>query len=409
MASISIVGLNYAPEPIGIGPYTQGWAEVLAARGHRVQVVCGIPYYPQWSRFDSFPDSFHHSVENGVELIRVPHYIPRSPSGARRLAHYASFAANAARGLGRIMGRERPDAVVAIAPALLAAPVALRFARRTGALAWLHVQDFEVEAALATGLLPGWLGSAGERFERAMLRRFDLVSSIAPGMMAKLAEKRGHAGGLHELRNWAEPEVGDLRADGAAMRRSLGLPSGTLALYSGNLARKQGIGVILEAAEALQARSDVQFAICGAGPAVAEVEKASDTLPNLHYRPLQPRERLPDLLAMADIHLMPQIAGAADLVLPSKLANMLASGRPVVATADCGTSLAAEVEGCGLVVPAGDSAALASAVGGLAADAAQRERLGTAARRRAGERWSKEAQVAKFASVLERTVAERVR
>jgi colanic acid biosynthesis glycosyl transferase WcaI len=407
MASICLVGLNYAPEPIGIGPYSQGWAEALAARGHDVQVICGVPYYPQWRRFDGFQRGFEASVENGVRILRVPHYIPAAPGGVKRMAHYASFAANAERGLRRVSGRARPDAVMAIAPALMAAPVALRLARRAGALSWLHVQDFEVEAALATGLLPGWTSSLGTRFERAVLRRFDRASSIAPGMMRKLAEKRGHNRGLHELRNWAEPAVGAPTANGAGMRRRLGLPNGTLALYSGNLARKQGIGVILDTARHMAGTTNLHFVICGDGPAAAEAGAAAATLPNLHFRTLQPRKDLPDLLDMADIHLLPQIAGAADLVLPSKLANMLASGRPVVATADPGTSLASEVTGCGVVVPAGDPGAFADAISTLSGDPQLRRALGQAARTRAAERWSKSALLGQFAEALEQALEER--
>lgn len=406
MASVLFVGLNYAPEPIGIGPYTQGWAEALVQRGHHVQVVCGAPYYPAWRRFEGFGGGFAQSSEAGVEVLRVPHYVPGAPGTIKRLVHHASFAVNAARGAGRLVMQPRPDAVIAFAPALVAAPVALRLARRHGALAWLHVQDLEVDAAVATGLLPRRAAAAGLRFERAVLSRFDRVSTISSAMVDRLADKRGHRGGLHQLRNWAEPGVGGAAADGPGMRRSLGLPEGTLALYSGNLARKQGIGVILDAARIMQDRPDLHFVICGEGPATDDVAAAAARLGNLHFRPLQPRLRLPDLLAMADIHLLPQIAGAADLVLPSKLANMLASGRPVVATAGPGTALAAEVAGCGLVVPSGDAAALAGAAARLAADPALRGKLGEQAGQRARRHWSRQALLAQFGALLESALAE---
>ena len=98
-------------------------------------------------------------------------------------------------------------------------------------------------------------------------------------------------------------------------------------------------------------------------------------------------ERLSDLVGMADVHLLPQIKGAADLVLPSKLTNMLASGRPVIATADPDTALADEVRGAGLVVPPGDVVAAAQALTRLLDDPALRTELGAEARRRAEERW----------------------
>jgi len=407
MASICLFSLNYSPEPIGIGPYSKGWAEGLAARGHDVCVICGVPYYPDWSLLGGFKQEFSETVEGGVKVLRVPHYIPANPTGVRRLVHYATFAANAARAARRLEKVFTPDAVLAIAPALAAAPVALRMAARTGAVSWLHMQDFEVEAALATGLLPRPVASAGARFEKAVVSKFAQASSISPRMISKVAGLRKDGAPVHELRNWAEPLVGGGTSNGASMRRKLGLPKGTVALYSGNLARKQGVGAILEAASALSGKKDLHIVVCGAGPAAPEVEQASARLPNLHFRPLQPREDLPHLMAMADLHLLPQIAAAADLVLPSKLANMLASGRPVVAIADKGTSLAQEVEGCGAVVSTGDSAGFATAIASLADAPEQRSALGMTARDRAARNWSRQAILAQFGEALEQAIEER--
>jgi len=104
---------------------------------------------------------------------------------------------------------------------------------------------------------------------------------------------------------------------------------------------------------------------------------------------------------------LPQIVGAADLVLPSKLTNMLASGLPVVATAAPGTGLHAEVEGCGLCTPPGDAAALAEAVAKLIDDEALRKRLGIEARERTMERWSRDSIIDKFAARAEALIANR--
>jgi len=108
----------------------------------------------------------------------------------------------------------------------------------------------------------------------------------------------------------------------------------------------------------------------------------------VQFPDLQPAARMGELLALADIHLLPQIAGAADLVLPSKLANMLWSGRPVVATAAAGTGLQAEVEGCGVATEPGDASAFAAAIAGLLDDPSGAQALGAAGASRAAERWS---------------------
>jgi colanic acid biosynthesis glycosyl transferase WcaI len=120
----------------------------------------------------------------------------------------------------------------------------------------------------------------------------------------------------------------------------------------------------------------------------------------VHWLPIQPVARLNDLLNAADIHLMPQRADAADLVMPSKLAFMLASGRPVIAGAAPGTAVAKAVEGCGLVVAPGDGRAMAEAILTLAADERARQRLGEKARARALADWDREAILAAYEQAL---------
>ncbi len=403
--NILLLGLNYAPEEIGVGPYTSGLAEALASRGHRVVAVAGKPYYPQW-KTQGGPRGLVRSVENGVSVIRCPHFIPRRPSGIKRIVHHLSFAARALPVMIGEARRERPDLVVSIAPALLAAPAALAAMRESGAPGWLHVQDFELEAALATGMLGGGVvARLGAWLEGVLLRAFDTVSTISPPMVAKLKAKGVAPGCAVEMRNWAETAAIDPATDPAAMRAELNLPPGKIALYSGNLSAKQGIAVIADAARILAGRSDLHFLVCGEGPEAGRFAHAIAGLGNVSLRPLQPRERLGELLAVADVHLLPQIAGAADLVLPSKLANMLASRRPVVATAAPGTALADEVGGCGEIVPPGDPAAFASAITRLMDDPALRKELGAAARVRAEQRWSRDAVLQRFCTALENAVA----
>ena len=176
-------------------------------------------------------------------------------------------------------------------------------------------------------------------------------------------------------------------------------------LYSGNIARKQGIEVLIEAAQLLQTRDDLAFVICGEGPNRAELARLAQGLANVQLHDLQPIENMGALLELAALHLLPQIAGAADLVLPSKLTNMLASGRPVIATTAPGTGLAAEVEGCGAITPAGDAAALAAAIVAVIDDPARCAMLGEAAKKRAVERWDKDRVVDRFEAAMAQLLA----
>jgi colanic acid biosynthesis glycosyl transferase WcaI len=119
---------------------------------------------------------------------------------------------------------------------------------------------------------------------------------------------------------------------------------------------------------------------CGDGIFRARLEALVSDRPNVTLLPLQPHDRLNDLLNSADIHLLPQRASAADLVMPSRLSAMLSSGRPVIATAHPGTQVAQVVEGRGLAIPAEDASALRAAILLLVEDEELRLRLGRAAR-----------------------------
>jgi len=144
----------------------------------------------------------------------------------------------------------------------------------------------------------------------------------------------------------------------------------------------------------------IHFVLSGEGAARAALEAAARSLANITFLPLQPIDRLGELLGLADMHLLPQREDAADLVMPSKLGGMLASGRPVIAGARPGTQVAAQVEGAGLVVPPEDAAALAAAVTELAAAPGRRAALGRAARERAVANWSRETILAGFEARL---------
>ena len=394
-----VIGLNYAPEQVGIGPYTAGLCETLASFGHEVEVVAGEPYYPEWRR--RADSGRGRSVEKGVGVRRCRHYIPAWPSGLKRVLHLLSFSASSLLPACRAARRQRPDAVFTVAPSLLGVPTAWLAARLARAKLWIHVQDFEAEAAFSTGLLrPGLAARLAAWLERRLLGLAHCVSAISPQMVARLADKGISAQRTYELRNWANEAFAADAEKAERYRAEWQIGARQVALYSGNIANKQGIDLVVEAARLLTHRSDLLFVICGEGPNRRRLAEQCAGLDNVQLHGLQPAERMGGLLAMASVHLLPQIADAADLVLPSKLTNMLLSGRPVVATARPGTGLASEVEGCGLVVEPGDAKAFADAIEGLLDNAPLAARLGEAAARRARSQWQREAILRRFEARL---------
>jgi len=399
---ILIVGINYAPELTGIGKYSGEMAEWLAAAGHEVHIVTAPPYYPEWKVADGYAAwrygkevnlPQHRFDKKGGNLVvyRCPIWVPAQPSGLKRLLHLASFALSS---LPVMLGQVfwRPHLILVIEPPLFCAPAAWMCARLSGAKAWLHVQDFEVDAAFELGLLRAlWLRGLVSKLESWLMRRFDRVSTISPNMVRRLIQKNVAQDKTVFFSNWVDIDaIFPLRAP-SAMRQQLGIASArTVALYSGNMGEKQGLEIVLESAARLVREDNIQFILCGDGAVRQRLQQQYAGLPNVLWLPLQPLERLNDLLNMANIHLLPQRSGAEDLVMPSKLTGMLASGRPVVATANKGTQIADALLDCGVVVEPDNVSQFSEAILQLARDAGKCAVLGAKAREYAIRHWARE-------------------
>jgi colanic acid biosynthesis glycosyl transferase WcaI len=390
---ILIYSANFAPEPTGVGKYSGEMAAWLVREGHEVRVIAAPPYYPAWkiSRGYRWPP-FRREIIAGADVRRSPIWVPKSPGGITRTLHLLSFALSSFP-LVLMQLPWRPDVVLTVAPAFMCAPAGLLAAWLTGAKSWLHLQDFEIDVAFGMGLLKGkWLQRVALRMESAILRRFGTVSTISSRMMDRLLLKKVPAERICYFPNWADLSRVGSRRSRESYRAELGIPQGAVvALFSGTLGGKQGLMVIPAAASLLESRPDIVFVVCGDGVMKPRIEAQGAGLSNFHLIPLQPLERLQDLLGMADLHLMPQSREAADLVLPSKLSGMLASGHPVVAACKAGTELAEIVGHCGIVVAPDDASGLADAVASLADDPARRRELGRRARDIAEARFERDA------------------
>jgi colanic acid biosynthesis glycosyl transferase WcaI len=272
--------------------------------------------------------------------------------------------------------------VLVVEPTAFCMPAAAITAWLSGARSWLHVQDFEMDAGFAVGMLnsPG-LRDLLTALEKKLLLGFNRVSTISSKMLDLLNDKGFPATRSVLFPNWVDTNRIFPTGVPSRLRGELGIPpKAVVALYSGTMGRKQGLEILAEVADRL-ANNNIQFVFCGEGPFRETLANLSIQLPNVRWLPLQPIDRLNDLMNLADIHLLPQCAEIADLVMPSKLTGILASGRPVVTTASAGTQLALAVQDCGLRVPADDAAAFAAAIARLAEDPALRIQLGQNARK----------------------------
>jgi colanic acid biosynthesis glycosyl transferase WcaI len=399
MKKILVVGINYFPENIGTGKYNGELCEWLARRGYDVRVITAYPYYPDWEVKAGYKAcAYTQEIINGVKVFRCPIWLPKKPGGITRLLHLGSFAVSSSIGLLKNI-KWKPDFIINIAPTLASAPGAWLLSKISRAGSCLHIQDFELDAAIELKILnSSFLRYFATWYERILMRRFDYVSTISEQMVAKLDDKNIVKNKQILFRNWVNTnEIYPLVDSVSTYRDELNIPQdAVVALYSGSMGLKQGLELLTATAKRLSYISSLYFVFGGAGPAKAALMEQCRNLNNVRVTNLQPAKRLNEWLGLADIHLLPQKGGAADLVMPSKLTGMLASGRPVLATATEGTGLERALKTSGIVVEPDNLDEFSSALIKLAADGPFRRSLGMAARQQALDVLSHDAVLERF-------------
>jgi len=382
--------VNYFPELTGIGKYSGEMAAYLAQEKNEVRVITAPPYYPEWKVAKGY-SSLKYCTENinGVNITRCPIWVPNRLSGIKRICHLMSFAISSAFAMVKQLAW-RPDVIFVVEPTFFCAPTALLVSRLSGAKSWLHIQDFEVDAAFELGMLSNnHARSIAMYFESWLVRRFNRVSTISTEMLKKLVLKKIPSEKCVLFPNWVDCESIYPIKDAKYFRDKLKINyENKVVLYSGNMGEKQGLEIIIEAAALLHDKN-ITFVLCGNGAMKKKLQSITTNMNNVIWMSLQPLNRLNDLLNLADIHLLPQRSDVADLVMPSKLTGMLASGKPVIATSDKNTQIYDIIKTCGVCTPPGDVSLFANAIEKLALDDEKLMQLGESARRFALNKLSK--------------------
>ncbi len=401
---ITIIGLNFAPEVTGIAPYTTAIAEGLAARGHEVEVLAGLPHYPGWREIPGYRGRPVERLGRAT-VRRIGHYVPHGHSMRGRLRMELSF--------GRLVAArhwDSPDVVLTVSPSLLAAGAVVAAARVRRVPSVVVVQDLYGKGAGETDALSAAAGVL-TRLERAILSAASRVVVIHDRFAATVASLGIPSHRISTVRNWTHvPDAGVV--DVAAVRAELGWsPDEIVVLHTGNMGMKQGLENVVEAARIADARGlRMRFSLVGGGNQHDQLVASAAGVASIEFRdPLPPQDFLCALRA-ADVLLVNERPGVAEMAVPSKLTSYFASGRPVVAATDAGSTTSAEVHaaGAGTVVPAGRPQALVDACLDMASDADRAVACGAAAKEFAAQRLGAAHAIAEYEGVC-RSVMEKGR
>ncbi len=335
-----VYGINYTPELTGIGKYTGEMCEWLASAGHEVDVITAMPYYPEWQVHPIYRLRWWFTENiRGVSVHRCPFYVPKEVSGSTRMLHEFSFLLSSLFFWTRAFFT-RYDAVICIYPPLVIGFLPLLYKWLYKCPVVFHIQDLQVDAARELNIIQNKrLLRSMERLEKFFLRRSTVITTISTGMCDKIIAKGIRASKVKLFLNWVDVELLRPMHDQKDWLKALyGYAlNQKVVLYAGNIGKKQGLDTIIDIAESLQKqnRDDLQFLLTGEGNDKARLMAvaAKKQLNNVRFGPLVSSDELPQLLNMADLHMILQRKGAIDLVMPSKLGSILSCGGvPLIAS-----------------------------------------------------------------------------
>ncbi|HEY9804265.1 MAG TPA: glycosyltransferase family 4 protein [Leptolyngbyaceae cyanobacterium] len=363
---ILIYSYNYYPEPIGIAPLMTELAEGLVKRGHQVRVITGMPNYPQRRIYDEYQGKFYQTEErNGVTIARCYLRIKSNPNLIDRLLLELSFVASS---LPQALNGWRPDVILVTVPPLLVSLPASLLGGIYNCPVVLNVQDILPEAGIRVGLIKNKLMiRALEAIEKFAYRTSHTISVIAEGFVDNLVNKGVPDNKIVCIPNWVNLNfISSEAPKNNSWRKAHNLDDKFVVLYSGNIALTQGLETVIKAASQLRHIPEIAFVIAGESKSLARLEQycLSCGADNVLLLPLQPREKLPEMLAAADVGLVVQKSNVVSFNMPSKIPLLMASDRPIIGSVPATGTAAKAIRksGGGVVVPPESPKALADAV-----------------------------------------------
>lgn len=407
---LMILAQCYAPEEVSAAVLITELAKDMVKKGHAVTVVTGAPSYPVGRVFPGYRNRIYGvEVMDGVRVVRTWSSISPKKTFWSRIFHYGTYSLTAFYGALRA---GKPDLILSYTPPL---PLGLtaRILSRVWRVPWvLQVEDIFPDAAVAVGVLKNRLAI---RFfswmEQAQYRQADHILVIAEAFRKNLLGKGVPADKMTCIPIWADPEIVKPQDERSHFRVQHGLDGKFVVMYAGNLGLTSCLEDVVLGAEHLNGESGIHFILVGEGVRKAELEKmiSERRLQNIQIMPFVPREDFNDMMAAADVNLVTLNEQSKNSSLPSKVINIMASGRPVLAVAPGGSELAMVVKGaeCGVVVSPGKPDLLASTVMEMKDHPDQLREMGRNGRRQVEGIFSRQVCTTRCEEIFRETLARR--
>lgn len=384
---------SYWPDTGATGQLLTELAEDLVSiHGMEVTVVTGTPL--------SAAGAAAREIRNGVRVVRARGTTFRAGRFAGRAANYITYFLSA---LWLGLRLPRQDVTVALTDPPIIGLAALAARPRRG-MVFLCQDVFPEVASVLEDFQSPVVNALLARVNRFLVARAARTIALGETMARRLVEGKGaDPARVSVIHNWADTTAIVPSPKMNPFARAHGLDRKFVVLHAGNLGMSQNLDTAIEAAALLRDRPDILLLFIGGGnrQAALEAAVAAQRLDNVRFLPFQPRDQLRWTYAASDLCLVSLKPGLAGYIVPSKLYPILAAGRPYLAAVEASSEVAdlTARHGCGVVVPPGDAAALASAISRLSGDRAQLAAMGSRARD-AAALFARDRQVALHAQVL---------
>lgn len=396
---IWVISELYYPEDAATGYFLTGIAEGLAVGNGEVHVICGQPGY--WARGTRAP---RRETRNGVKILRCRGTTLNKDKLVLRLVNLATITVSMF--LTALLHIRRGDlALVVTNPPTSPFAIALA-ARLKGARCVIRIEDVYPEVLYATGLMRAgsFPAKVVERVTRRLYLEADRIVVLGRDMEQLVARRLGHHNGnLVRIPNWADVNsICPVRRSQNPLLRELGLTDKFVVQYSGTIGRSHGIENILDAARRLRGNASIHFLFIGTGAKKCLVDHAAANLTNITALPLQPRSRLPISLNACDAAIISFIPGMSGVSVPSRMYNILAAGKPIIAIAEADSELAQLVleEQVGWILTTKESQRLDEVILQAASQPHRLAEMGSRARSVA-ERYSRERIIELYRNMLQ--------
>ncbi|HEY1261904.1 MAG TPA: glycosyltransferase family 4 protein [Terriglobales bacterium] len=398
---ITILTQYYPPEIGAPQGRLSDLAERIVRAGHQVHVLTAMPSYPQGRIYPGYGGLMSRELHNGVEIVRSFVYPTRSVSTLPRLANYFSFLLSSSM-LGSF-ALDHSDYLMVESPPLFLGVGGIWLSRLKRARLIFNVSDLWPDSAVHLGVISrdSRAYRVGRRLESICYRRAWLVTGQSQGILDDI---HGRFCGIHTLllSNGSDTGVFNPIRRSNSARARLTRSREFVVLYAGLHGIAQGLGHIIEAAKRLTGEEGYRFVFIGDGPEKADLIAGAEGCDNVTFMDPVPLDQMPELLASADVLLVPL---ARDLpgAVPSKLYEAMASGRPLVLMANGEPAAIVNRHQAGVVVSTGDVPGLVNALRSLRADPARASTIAANARCAAVKYYDRAQIAAGFIAYLEKS------